>query len=115
MDFIVHSKETVYQGFFNIDRLTVQHDLYDGTPSRKYTRELFQRGHAASVLMYDPVEDVVVLVEQFRVGAIESCQPWVLEMVAGMIEGFVKFPPRQKPASFNLDAVMRDLEAARAD
>jgi arylsulfatase len=36
-------------------------------------------------------------------------------VVAGMIEGFVKFPPRQKPASFNLDAVMRDLEASRAD
>jgi arylsulfatase len=28
------------------------------------------------------------------------------------MEGFVKFPPRQKPASFNLDAVMRDLENA---
>ena len=36
-------------------------------------------------------------------------------VVASMMENFVKFPPRQKPASFNLDAVMRDLEAARAD
>jgi arylsulfatase len=33
-------------------------------------------------------------------------------VVAGQIENFTKFPPRQKPASFNLDAVMRDLEAA---
>jgi arylsulfatase A-like enzyme len=33
-------------------------------------------------------------------------------LVAQQIEGFVKFPPRQKPASFNLDAVMRDLESA---
>ncbi len=32
--------------------------------------------------------------------------------VAAQIENFVKFPPRQKPASFNLDAVLRDLEAA---
>ncbi|MEY3082876.1 MAG: hypothetical protein RJA94_2861, partial [Pseudomonadota bacterium] len=30
--------------------------------------------------------------------------------VAGQIENFKKFPPRQKPASFNLDAVMRTLE-----
>jgi arylsulfatase len=36
-------------------------------------------------------------------------------VVAQQMENFVKFPPRQKPASFNLDAVMRDLEAARAD
>ncbi|HYN62784.1 MAG TPA: sulfatase-like hydrolase/transferase [Rubrivivax sp.] len=36
-------------------------------------------------------------------------------VVAQQMENFVKFPPRQKPASFNLDAVMRELEAARAD
>lgn len=33
-------------------------------------------------------------------------------LVAQQIENFVKFPPRQKPASFNLDAVMRQLEDA---
>jgi hypothetical protein len=27
-------------------------------------------------------------------------------VVAEQIAGFVKFPPRQKPASFNLDSVM---------
>jgi arylsulfatase len=36
-------------------------------------------------------------------------------VVASQMENFVKYPPRQKPASFNLDAVMRDLEASRAD
>ena len=30
-------------------------------------------------------------------------------LVAQQIENFQKFPPRQKPASFNLDAVMRTL------
>ncbi len=33
-------------------------------------------------------------------------------LVAGEIEAFTKFPPRQKPAAFNLDAVMRQLEEA---
>jgi arylsulfatase A-like enzyme len=33
-------------------------------------------------------------------------------VVAREIENFKKFPPRQKPASFNLDAVMRTLEDA---
>ena len=33
-------------------------------------------------------------------------------VVAQQIENFKKFPPRQKPASFNLDAVMRTLEDA---
>jgi arylsulfatase len=41
---------------------------------------------------------------------------WIIYMmqatVAAQIANFVKFPPRQKPASFNLDAVMRQLESA---
>jgi arylsulfatase len=35
----------------------------------------------------------------------------VQEVVAQQIDDFVKFPPRQKPASFNLDEVMRKLHA----
>ena len=35
-------------------------------------------------------------------------------LVAEQIEDFVKYPPRQKPASFNLDAVMRQLEEAQS-
>ncbi len=31
-------------------------------------------------------------------------------VVAGQVEDFKKFPPRQKPASFNLDAVMAQVE-----
>jgi arylsulfatase A-like enzyme len=34
----------------------------------------------------------------------------VQELVAEQIQNFVKYPPRQKPASFNLDAVMRQLQ-----
>jgi arylsulfatase len=32
-------------------------------------------------------------------------------LVAAQIDNFVKYPPRQKPASFNLDAVMRQVTA----
>jgi arylsulfatase len=32
-------------------------------------------------------------------------------LVASQIDDFVKYPPRQKPASFNLDAVMRQVTA----
>src|SRR5437764_4009900 len=34
------------------------------------------------------------------------------DVVAGQIAAFAKFPPRQKPASFNLDAVMEQVQAA---
>ena len=32
-------------------------------------------------------------------------------LVAAQIEDFEKFPPRQKPASFNLDEVMQQMQA----
>jgi len=35
-------------------------------------------------------------------------------IVAAEVENFAKFPPRQKAASFNLDAVMRQLEEGNA-
>jgi len=35
-------------------------------------------------------------------------------LVAAQIDNYLKYPPRQKPASFNLDTVMRNLDAARA-
>jgi arylsulfatase len=33
-------------------------------------------------------------------------------LVAGQIGDFAKFPPRQKPASFNLDAVLAQVQTA---
>ena len=80
-----------YRGFFSIDKIRLRHRLFAGGWSREFERELFMRGHAAGVLLYDPELDKVVLVEQFRIGAIEAAQrdgksPWLLEIVAGVID-----------------------------
>ncbi len=50
-------------------------------------REVFERGHVAAVLPYDPDRDAVVLLEQFRIGAyLAEFPPWQTEIVAGIIE-----------------------------
>jgi hypothetical protein len=36
------------------------------------------------------------------------------EVVAAQVENFIKYPPRQKAASFNLDSVMESLAPAQA-
>ena len=78
--------EPKYQGFFNIDLCHIQHDTFNGE-NVEVKRELFNRGDAVAVLLYDPVQDKVVLIEQFRVGAIADEEgPWLLEIVAGMVE-----------------------------
>lgn len=80
-------KTVCYNGFFRIERYHLRHRLFSGAWSRELTRELFERGHAVAVLPYDPVLDAVVLVEQFRIGALEAPgDPWLLEIVAGVID-----------------------------
>lgn len=86
-DYEILKRETAFQGHFRIDRYRLRFRLHDGGMSREITRELFERGHAVAVLPYDPVRDAVVLLEQFRIGALEAPGgPWCLEPVAGIID-----------------------------
>lgn len=79
-------KSVAYQGFFKLLTYRLRHALFDGSMSRELRREVFERGHAVGVLPYDPERDEVVLIEQFRVGALDAPQgPWLMEIIAGMI------------------------------
>lgn len=79
--------QTKYDGFFQIQKLRLRHRLYRGGWSGEMERELFVRGNAVGVLLYDPKRELVALAEQFRVGALErESGPWCLEVVAGMVE-----------------------------
>ena len=86
-DVEIIARETLYSGFFSMELYRFRHRLFNGEMSGEIKREIFERGHAAVLLPYDPVRDEVVLVEQVRIAAYETSEtPWLLEMVAGMIE-----------------------------
>ncbi len=85
-DVQILKQEACYKGFFTMKKLTLKHKLFNGGWGQTITRELFVRGEAAAVLLYDPTLDVVVLTEQFRVGALNEPSPWIFELMAGMIE-----------------------------
>ncbi|QIL91240.1 NUDIX domain-containing protein [Microbulbifer sp. SH-1] len=81
------SRKTVYDGFFKMHKLRLRHRLYRGGWGGEMERELFVRGNAVGVLLYDPQHQLVALIEQFRIGALErEAGPWCLEVVAGMVE-----------------------------
>lgn len=83
----VLERTVAYDGYFTIIRYRLRHTLFAGGMSRELVRELFERGHAVAVLPYDPARGQVVLIEQFRIGALEVLShPWLLEPVAGIIE-----------------------------
>lgn len=86
-DVRVLRREVLFQGFFRMVKLRLQHRLFGGGWSPEMDRELFERGHAAVLMPYDPKRDAIVVQEQFRIGAVETTpNPWLLEMVAGIIE-----------------------------
>jgi ADP-ribose pyrophosphatase len=80
-------RKVVFDGFFRIVCYRLRHRLFAGGMGPELVREVFERGSAVVVLPYDPQREQVVLVEQFRIGALErERDPWLLEPVAGMIE-----------------------------
>ena len=94
-DVEVLDKQTPFKGHFQIDRYRLRHRLFEGGWSGTMTREVFERGHAVAALLYDPDRDRIVLIEQFRVGALAAlaspwCKdrfsPWFVEIVAGIID-----------------------------
>lgn len=91
-DWAVESTEIVYNGFYNIEKLHFTHALFNGGTSGVIDREQFVRGNVVGVLVHDPKIDKVALVEQFRIGARNKPDhPWLIEVIAGMIE------PGEKP------------------
>lgn len=86
-DVEVVEREECFRGFYKLDRLHLRHRLFAGGMGKLINRELFVRHDAVCVLPYDPRRDEVVLIEQFRVGALDkSATPWLLELVAGLID-----------------------------
>jgi ADP-ribose pyrophosphatase len=86
-DLEILEQEVCYQGFYRLERLRLRHRLFAGGMSPPLVREVIEKGDVAAVLLYDPQRDVVVMIEQFRIGARNDPRgPWLLEIVAGLIE-----------------------------
>lgn len=80
-------KSVLHRGFFRLDEYRLRHELFAGGWSTEIRRECLERGRAVGVLPYDPGRDEVILIEQFRIGALQAPGgPWLLEIVAGIID-----------------------------
>ena len=83
----VDQRETLFDSFLRVDRLKLRHSLFAGGWSELMTRELILRPRAVGVLLFDHAQQQVVLVRQISVGMLDEGQnPWLLELVAGMVE-----------------------------
>lgn len=102
-DVTIEEEKVVYHGFFKLKEYRLRHRLFEGGWSEPITREVFVRGDAVGVLLYDPKLKAVVLVEQFRTGALKDpLSPWLIEIVAGGI------PANESPAAVAKKEVLEE-------
>lgn len=100
-DVKIINKKSLYEGFFKTTLYRLRHKLFAGGWSEEIEREVVDRGDAVVVLPYDVERDQIIMLEQFRVGAIANSQtPWLIELVAGMAE----------PGEIAEDVAQRELE-----
>jgi len=87
MEYTIHNINIKYSGFFTLEEYELSHSLFAGGESPLIKRELLKKGDAAAVLLFDPKLNNLVLIEQFRIGAMKDKKSaWLIELVAGFIE-----------------------------
>lgn len=85
-DVDVIQRDVIYQGHLKLFKYQLKYRLFAGGWSPVVIRELSQAHHAVGVLLFDPIRDEIILIEQFRLGALEQKSPWLLELVAGIMD-----------------------------
>lgn len=112
LHFEILERERLFDGFYRFERLRIRHERFRGGWSPPLWRELLVQRDAVAVLPYDPRRDLVVLIEQFRAGAVDADEgPWLLEAVAGLQE------PGETPEEVARREIREEagLEAARLE
>ena len=79
--------KNLHQGFFSLKEINFTHKKHNGDWTPVIKREIFGGAHVSAVLPYDPIKKKILLLRQFRAGAIKrGHDPMMLEIVAGMID-----------------------------
>ena len=85
--FNILNKKNLYNGFFKLHEITLEHQKHDGTWSTPMKREIFSGANVATMLPYDPKTKKIILIDQFRAGIIKQNQdPLSKEIVGGIID-----------------------------
>lgn len=86
-DVIITKIKKVYQGFNQINRYKFKQKLFDHSWSKSLDREMIITKECVCLLPYDRVNNIVLLVKQFRIGAyLAKVNPWQIEILGGSKE-----------------------------
>ncbi len=79
-------RKTVYDGYFDLQEVTLRHATFAGGMSRAIKRLVLEIGEVAAGLLVDRQRRRVVLIEQFRLPATARDDGWLIEVVAGRVD-----------------------------
>jgi ADP-ribose pyrophosphatase len=81
------NKKNLYSGFFSLNKYEFIHEKHDGKWTGTVDREVFSGAHVSSLLPYDPIKKEIILLQQFRAGALSRYdENYLIEIVAGIID-----------------------------
>jgi ADP-ribose pyrophosphatase len=81
------NKKNLYSGFFSLNKYEFIHEKHNGEWTSTVEREVFSGAHVSSLLPYDPIKKEIILIQQFRAGALSRYdENYLLEIVAGIVD-----------------------------
>ncbi|PDT52494.1 MULTISPECIES: NUDIX domain-containing protein [Sinorhizobium] len=80
-------RRSLWKGFISLEQVTLEQQMSDGRTAR-LVREVHDHGRAATILLFDPERQIVVLVRQFRLPVLLQGEPaYLVETPAGLLDG----------------------------
>ncbi|MCG5478075.1 NUDIX domain-containing protein [Sinorhizobium alkalisoli] len=80
-------RRPLWNGFISLEQVTLEQQMSDGTTAR-LVREVHDHGRAATILLFDPERQVVVLVRQLRIPVfMQGESAYLIETPAGLLDG----------------------------
>ena len=86
MKFVETRRERVYDGFLLIVKLYFKQENVNGEWTEEFSREVIYRRNAVAILLIDPITKKLAFTKQLRPGSYIQGEPWIYEMVAGLID-----------------------------
>lgn len=81
------ARDVISRGFGVLQKVTVRRRKFDAT-QQEITRDVYDTGDGATILLYDPDRRRVLLVRQFRIAAyLATGRESLIEVCAGKLEG----------------------------
>lgn len=84
-DVNILQRERILDSYLKVERWSIRHSAHRGGWIGPMVREFVERPSAVAVLPYDPMNEKILLIEQFRLPAHVAGMPgWQRELIAGL-------------------------------